>query len=160
VSDSDAYRVVHAEADLLPALIVDRYGEYLSVQTLDQGMDGAKAEVLAALDELFHPAGIVLRNDAPVRAKENLPVETSVVGSVPETVEVRMNALKLRADLIHGQKTGIFLDQRENYLAAARYAAGGRVLDCFTSTGGFALHLASRVEHVEAIDSSAGALDI
>jgi 23S rRNA (cytosine1962-C5)-methyltransferase len=159
VRDSNAYRVVHAEADLLPALIVDRYGDYLSVQMLDQGMDAAKVDILAALEELFHPAGIVMRNDAPIRAKENLPLEMSVIGTVPEKVAIQLNDLTLQADLLHGQKTGIFLDQRENYLAAAKYARGGKALDCFTSTGGFALHLAPHCEHVEAIDSSGPALE-
>ena len=95
----------------------------------------------------------------PCAAKEQLPLETGLLaGEAPETVVVRMNGLMLAADLLHGQKTGIFLDQRENYLAAARYARGGRALDCFTSTGGFALHLATRCESVEAVDSSAPAL--
>jgi 23S rRNA (cytosine1962-C5)-methyltransferase len=161
VCNSNAYRVVHAEADLLPALIVDRYADYLVVQTLDQGMDAAKSEIASCLDEIFHPRGIVARNDVPVRVKENLPLETAVLaGEVPESVEVMMNGLRLRADLLHGQKTGIFLDQRENYLAAAQYARGGRALDCFTSTGGFALHLAAKCESVEAADSSAPALEI
>jgi 23S rRNA (cytosine1962-C5)-methyltransferase len=160
VRDSDAYRVVHAEADLLPGLIVDRYGDYLVVQTLDQGMDAARADIASGLEHLFHPAGMVARNDAAVRAKEELPLETSILtGSVPDSVAIRMNGLTLRADLLHGQKTGIFLDQRENYLAAARYGRGGRALDCFTSTGGFALHLAAHCESVEAVDSSAPALD-
>src|SRR5206468_1597738 len=113
--------------------------------------------------EIFHPRGIVLRNDAAVRAKEELPLETAVLaGEVPEEVAVRVNGLRMRADLLHGQKTGIFLDQRENYRAAARYARGGHhtknALDCFTSTGGFALHLAAHCETVEAVDSSAPAL--
>jgi 23S rRNA (cytosine1962-C5)-methyltransferase len=159
VHESDAYRVVHGEADLLPALVVDRYGDYLVVQTLNQGMDAARSEIAACLTELFHPLGIVARNDVPVRAKEQLPLETVLlVGEIPETVAIRMNGLTLRADLLHGQKTGIFLDQRENYVAAARYARGGRALDCFTSTGGFALHLAAHCEHIEAVDSSAPAL--
>src|SRR5262249_33930320 len=81
-----------------------------------------------------------------------------VSGEIPASVPVEMNGLRLRADLLHGQKTGIFLDQRENYRAASRYARGGRALDCFTSTGGFALHLAAQCEHVEAVDSSAHAL--
>ncbi|HKA02473.1 MAG TPA: class I SAM-dependent rRNA methyltransferase [Candidatus Solibacter sp.] len=160
VSDSDAYRVVHAEADLLPALIVDRYADCLAIQTLDQGMDAAKSEIASALEELFHPRAIVARNDAAVRAKEELPMETTLVaGELDAPVQVRMNGLTLRADLLHGQKTGIFLDQRENYLAAARYGRGGRALDCFTSTGGFALHLAGHCESVEAVDSSAAALE-
>src|SRR5581483_4350138 len=159
VRDSDAYRVVHGEADLLPALVVDRYGEYLVAQTLDQGMDAAKAEIVSCLEEVFAPKGIVARNDVSVRQKEQLPLETAVLaGEIPETVPVRMNGLTMSADLLKGQKTGIYLDQRQNYRAAARYARGGRALDCFTSTGGFALHLAGKVESVEAVDSSGPAL--
>jgi 23S rRNA (cytosine1962-C5)-methyltransferase len=159
VRDSNAYRVVHGEADLLPALVVDRYGDYLVMQALDQGMDAAKGEIASCLDEIFHPRGVVARNDVAVRAKEHLPLERSVVaGEVPESVTVRMNGFTMRADLLRGQKTGIFLDQRENYRAAAGYARGGKALDCFTSTGGFALHLASHCESVEAVDSAAAAL--
>jgi len=159
VRNTDAYRVVHGEADLLPALVVDRYGDYLVVQTLDQGMDAAKGAIASAIDEIFRPKGIVARNDVAVRAKEELPLETTILaGEVPESVTVRMNSLTLRADLLHGQKTGIFLDQRDNYRAAARYARGGKALDCFTSTGGFALHLAGKCESVEAADSSGPAL--
>jgi 23S rRNA (cytosine1962-C5)-methyltransferase len=159
VHDSDAYRVVHGEADLLPALIVDRYGDYLVVQTLNQGMDAAKSDILSCLQEIHQPKGIVARNDAAVRTKEQLPLEKGVLcGEVPDIVSVKMNDLTLAADLLHGQKTGIFLDQRQNYRAAARYARGGRALDCFTSTGGFALHLAGKVESVEAVDSSGPAL--
>lgn len=160
VSDSDAYRVVHGEADLLPALVVDRYADYLVLQTLDQGMDRALPEIVSCLEEIFQPKGIIARNNVPVRAKENLPLASVVVsGEIPASVSVSMNGLSLTADLVHGQKTGIFLDQRENYLAAARYARAGKALDCFTSTGGFALHLAPKVESVEAVDSSAAALD-
>ncbi|MEO7649315.1 MAG: class I SAM-dependent rRNA methyltransferase [Bryobacteraceae bacterium] len=158
VSDTDAYRVVHAEGDLLPALIVDRYGDYLSVQTLDQGMDRARHWVIASLIKLLAPKGIVLRNDAAVREKEELPLETSIVhGEVPPRVALRMNGLQFFADLMGGQKTGTYLDQRENYFAARRYARGN-ALDCFTSSGGFALHLASQCDSVEAIDSSASAI--
>ncbi|MGA2115895.1 MAG: class I SAM-dependent rRNA methyltransferase [Bryobacteraceae bacterium] len=160
VRDSDAYRVVHGEADLLPALVVDRYADYLALQTLNQGMERALPEIVSCLEEIFHPKGIIARNDVSVRAKENLPLESKVVsGEIPALVSVSMNGLSLTADLVHGQKTGIFLDQRENYLAAARYAKAGKALDCFTSTGGFALHLAPKVESVEAADSSAAALD-
>jgi 23S rRNA (cytosine1962-C5)-methyltransferase len=159
VRHSDAYRVVHGEADLLPALIVDRYADYLVMQTLDQGMDAAKQEIASCLEEIFQPRGIVARNDVAVRTKEQLPLESVVMaGQIPEAVEVHLNGLTMTADLLHGQKTGIFLDQRDNYRAAARYARGGKALDCFTSTGGFALHLAARCEHVEAVDSSAPAL--
>jgi 23S rRNA (cytosine1962-C5)-methyltransferase len=159
VRDSNAYRVVHGEGDLLPGLVVDRYGDYLVLQTLDQAMDAAKTEIISCLEEIFEPRGIVTRNDVAVRQKENLPLESAVVsGEVPESVEIRMNGLTLRADLMRGQKTGIFLDQRENYRAAASYGRGGKALDCFTSTGGFALHLAGACESVEAVDSSATAL--
>jgi 23S rRNA (cytosine1962-C5)-methyltransferase len=158
VEDSEAYRLVHGEGDQLPGLVIDRYGDYLTLQTLDQGMDGAKAEIVSCLEELFAPKGIAERNDAAVRKREAMLLHSGVVaGEVPETVAVRMNGLKLHCDLLHGQKTGIFLDQRENYIAAARYGRG-RALDCFTSTGGFALHLAARCESVEAVDSSEAAL--
>jgi 23S rRNA (cytosine1962-C5)-methyltransferase len=158
VHDTEAYRVVHGEGDLLPALIVDRYGDYLVLQTLNQGMDAARQWIVDSLVELFSPRGIVARNDAPVRVREKLPLESGVVyGEVPTSVEVHMNGLRLHADLLSGQKTGMFLDQRENYVAAARYARG-KALDCFTSSGGFALHAAPVCESVEALDSSGAAL--
>ncbi len=160
VADSEAYRLVHGEGDGLPGLVIDRYGEYFTLQTLDQGMDSAKAEIVSCLEELFAPKGIAERNDAAVRKREALPLQSGVLaGEVPETVAVRMNGLKLHCDLLHGQKTGIFLDQRENYIAAARYGRG-RALDCFTSTGCFALHLAARCESVEAVDSSESSLRV
>ena len=158
VTASTAYRVVHGEGDQLPGLVIDRYGEYFTLQTLDQGMDRAKADIASCLVEMFSPKGVVERNDVAVRKRESLPLETGVLaGEVPEAVQVEMNGLKLYADLVRGQKTGIFLDQRENYVAAARYARG-RALDCFTSTGGFALHLAARCESVEAVDSAEATL--
>jgi 23S rRNA (cytosine1962-C5)-methyltransferase len=160
VADSDAYRLVHGEGDQLPGLVIDRYGDYFTIQTLDQGMDAARAEIASCLTELFVPKGIAERNDVAVRKREALPLQSGVLaGEVPDMVAVRMNGLKLHADLLHGQKTGIFLDQRENYMAAARYARG-RALDCFTSTGGFALHLAARSESVEAVDSSEATLRV
>ena len=158
VTNTSAYRLVHGEADQLPGLVIDRYGDYISMQTLDQGMDRAKPEIVSAIEELFRPLGIVERNDVPVRKREALPLQTGILaGEVPGIVPVEMNGLKLHADLLHGQKTGIFLDQRENYLAAARYARG-RALDCFTSSGGFALHMAARCDSVEAVDSSEASL--
>jgi 23S rRNA (cytosine1962-C5)-methyltransferase len=158
VHNSDAYRMVYSEGDLLPALIVDRYGDYLSMQTLNQGMDRIQAEVVRCLEDLLSPKGIIARNDVAVRTREELPIETKIVsGEVPSRVEVNMNGLRWHADLVHGQKTGVYLDQRENYVAAARYARGS-ALDCFTSTGGFALHLAKACDQVEAIDSSEHAI--
>jgi 23S rRNA (cytosine1962-C5)-methyltransferase len=158
VTDSTAYRLVHAEADFLPALIVDRYGDCLAVQALDQGMDHALPEITEILKEQFAPRAIVARNDAAVRTLEELPREIKVLsGELDGPVTVQMNGFKLEADLLHGQKTGVFLDQRENYLAAAHYGHG-KALDLFTCTGGFGLHLARKCEHVEAVDSSAPAL--
>ena len=143
VKNTNAYRLIHAEGDLLPGLIVDRYGDYLAMQLLDQGMDRQAGEVLAALTQLVAPRGVMVRNDVAVRAKENLPLESKVIaGEIPKNIDIEMNGFSLTADLLGGQKTGIFLDQRENYLAVAEYARGGRALDCFTGTGGFALHLA------------------
>jgi len=160
VSGSEAYRLVHAEGDRLPGLIVDRYGDYLSIQTLTQGMERAKGDIVAVLVELAAPRGIVERNDFKRRQKEELPLTAGVVfGEAPARVSFSMNGLRLEADLLRGQKTGAFLDQRENYLAAARWAHG-RALDCFTSTGGFALHLASCCNWVEGVDSSEAALEI
>ena len=158
VQNSDAHRLVFSEGDLLPGLIVDRYGTYLALQTLSQGMDRARDLIVDCLQELLAPAGILARNDASVRKLEGLPLEVvTLAGEIPERVHIRMNGLQLDADLLHGQKTGVYLDQRENYLAAGRWARG-RVLDCFSSSGGFALHAAAQAESVEAVDSSAGAL--
>ena len=164
VRDSNACRLVFSEADLLPGLIVDRYGPYLVLQTLSQGMEKARDLIAHCLTELLAPAGILARNDSAIRKLEGLAQETlTLAGEVPERVPIEMNGLKLDADLLHGQKTGVYLDQRENYVAASRYAGlfqGGRVLDCFTHTGGFALHLAAKTASVEAVDSSATALAV
>jgi 23S rRNA (cytosine1962-C5)-methyltransferase len=160
VRDTDAYRLVHAEGDLLPGLVIDRYGDYFSLQLLNQGMDRLGADIAGVLMELFAAKGIIARNDASTRAKENLDLEVRVLaGAIPERVPVSMNGLTWQADLLHGQKTGIFLDQRENYLAAKQYAHGS-ALDCFTATGGFALHLAQNCETVEGVDSSAHTLEL
>lgn len=160
VQDSDACRLVHGEADLLPALIVDQYAGHLSVQFLDQGMDRAAPLIVECLRELLEPESIIARNDVPVRRLEQLPLETQVLwGEAPARVEIRMNGLRLLADPLRGQKTGVFLDQRENYVAAARWARG-RGLDLFTCTGGFALHAARACQSIEAVDSSAAALEL
>lgn len=153
-----AYRLVHAEGDLLPGLIADRYGDHIVLQLLDQGMDAVRAVLVDCLGELVSPQGIIARNDVPVRKLEGLSQEPEVLaGEIPERVSTSLNGLAFQADLRRGQKTGVYLDQRENYLAAARWARG-RALDCFTSTGGFALHLAARCDSVEGVDSSPEAL--
>lgn len=154
----EACRIVHTEGDLLPGLIADRYGPVLCAQFLTQGMDAAREELADCLQELLSPAGILARNDAPARRHEGLTeVSQALRGEVPQQVEIGFNGLRWRVEPWAGQKTGVYLDQRENYVAAARQARG-RALDCFTSTGGFALHLAARCETVEGVDSSAAAL--
>ena len=156
--DATAWRLVHGEADLLPSLVVDRYGDYAVVQALSQGMDRLLPMVTRALVDLLQPAGILARNDPKVRALEGL--EQSVVelhGSIPDSVIVREGPVEYDVDLRRGQKTGLFLDQRENREAAARYARG-RLLDCFSYNGGFALRLARQCPEAEAIDISADAV--
>jgi 23S rRNA (cytosine1962-C5)-methyltransferase len=156
--DASAYRLVHAEGDLLPSLIVDRYGDYLVVQTLSQGMDRLLDDVVSTLVELLHPSGVLVRNDPKVRRLEGLDQKVEARhGVVPPSVIVREGPLEYEADLWKGQKTGLFLDQRENREAAARYAHG-RLLDCFTYNGGFALRLAPLCTSAEAVDISADAV--
>lgn len=160
VSNTNAYRLVFGEADQLPALVVDRYADWLSVQTLSQGMDRVKPLLLDLLGRLFSPRGIIERNDLRVRELEALPQQAGVVaGDVPETVEIEMNGIRFGVGLASGQKTGAFLDQRENQAAAAGYARGD-ALDCFSYAGGFALHMAPRCQSVEAVDSSGEALAV
>jgi 23S rRNA (cytosine1962-C5)-methyltransferase len=156
--DATAYRLVHGEADLLPSLVIDRYGPYLVLQALSQGMDRLLSSVTGWLSELLSPAGILARNDPKVRALEGLEQVVDVLaGSVPDTVVVREGPVEYEVDLRKGQKTGLFLDQRENREAAARYAHG-RLLDCFSYHGGFALRLAGQCSVAEAIDISADAV--
>jgi len=155
---AQAYRLVAAEGDLLPSLIVDRYGACLVIQTLSQGMDRLKPAIVETLRKEFAPLSILERNDVAVRALEGLPEQTGVLaGEEIREVVVEENGVKLCVDLLRGQKTGGFLDQRENRVAAASYARG-RALDCFTYTGGFALTLAPRCESVLGVDISAEAL--
>lgn len=156
--DADAYRLVHAEADGLPSLIVDRYADYLSVQLLSAGLETFRAEIVDALIERVSPRGIVARNDVPVRVHEALPREIELLhGDVPPMTEVREGPVRYLVELREGQKTGAFLDQRENRLLAARLARG-RTLDCFSYHGSFAMHLATGARSVAAVDSSGPAL--
>jgi 23S rRNA (cytosine1962-C5)-methyltransferase len=156
--DATAYRLVHGEADRLPSLIVDRYGDYLVVQALSQGIDRRVPEIVAALVELARPKGILARNDPRVRLLEGLEQQVEVLhGEVPERVAVTEGAVAYQVDLWRGQKTGLFLDQRENREAALRYARG-RLLDAFSYNGGFALALAPRCESVLAVDISEDAV--
>lgn len=156
--DATAYRLVHGESDRLPSLIIDRYGDYLVVQALSQGMDRLLPAVVSTLTELLHPRGILARNDVRARLLEGLDQHVAVLaGDVPETVAVTELGIHYDADLRRGQKTGLFLDQRENRAAAAGYARG-RLLDCFAYHGGFSLALGRRCHEVIAIDASEDAV--
>ncbi|HMD35581.1 MAG TPA: class I SAM-dependent rRNA methyltransferase [Vicinamibacterales bacterium] len=156
--DATAYRIVHGEADLLPSLIVDRYGDYLVVQALSQGMDRLMPAVVVALTDRLHPRGILARNDPRARVLEGLEQRVDVLaGSIPETLTVTEIGIEYGVDLRRGQKTGLFLDQRENRAAAAAYARG-RLLDGFTYQGGFALVMGRRCTETIAFDVSEDAI--
>ena len=156
-----AFRVVHAEGDGLPSLVLDRYGPYAVAQLLSAGLEAVRADVVQAIQGALAPAGILLRNDVAIRRHERLPLEVALAcGEVPEGVEVREQGLRYVAAPWTGQKTGAFLDQRENRaLVEAHTAPGGRALDLFAYHGSFALHLARRAGSVVAVDSSAAALE-
>ncbi len=159
VENTDAYRLVYGEADLLPSIVIDRYGDYLVVQTLSQASERQKDLIVEILLEQFSPKGILERNDPKVRLLEGLPQSVSVLhGEVPAQILAKENGITLVYDLAKGQKTGSFLDQRENHWAARRYASG-EVLDCFSYQGGFALTIAGQCEHVEGVDMGAAAVE-
>jgi 23S rRNA (cytosine1962-C5)-methyltransferase len=162
VRDTDAYRIVFSEADFLPGLIVDRYNDLISLQVLTQAMDTkvARQAILAELSERLTPQAIAERVDPRVRELEQLPERSSSLlqGEKKSTV-FTMNGVRFHHDALEGQKTGSFLDQRENYAAAAQYARG-EALDVFCYHGGFALHLAQRCSKVSGVDSSRPALEV
>jgi 23S rRNA (cytosine1962-C5)-methyltransferase len=154
-----AYRVAHAEGDGLPSLVVDRYGEIVVAQLLSTGLEALRPDVLAAIHDVLRPSGILLRHDASVRRHERLPLEiVEADGSVPDVLEMQEASVRYLVWPRTGQKTGAFLDQRENRVAMASLARG-EALDAFTYHGLFALHLARRATHVLAVDSSAAALE-
>src|SRR5580704_1496998 len=162
VRDTDAYRVVFSEADFLPGLIVDRYNDLLSFQVLTQATDGelVRKAVLAELTDQMHPAAIAEKVEPKIRELEQLPARSSglVQGDKGNTI-FSMNGVRFHYDVKEGQKTGAFLDQRENYAAAAHYARG-EALDAFCYHGGFALHLAKYCSKVTGLDSSRPALEV
>ena len=152
--DATAYRLVHGEADRLPGLVVDRYGDCLVLQALVQGIDRLLPDLTRLLVERLKPAGILARNDPRVRLLEGLEQAVTVLhGAVPEAIEIREGPVRYLVDPYHGQKTGLFLDQRENRVAAASYARG-RALDAFSYHGGFALAMAPACSEVIAVDIS------
>ncbi len=161
-AETNAYRVIYSEGDLLPSLIVDRYADVLVMQTLSQGTDAVKSMLTEILVEEFNPRAVIERNDVRVRELEGLPLITrTVYGDAPEKLEILQHGLRFVVEPLGGQKTGSFLDQRENRLAAraaAETTGRRRALDCFTFNGAFALHLASVCENVIAIDISGDAV--
>jgi 23S rRNA (cytosine1962-C5)-methyltransferase len=156
--DADAFRLVYAEGDALPSLIIDRYADVLVLQTLSQGTEAVKDTLVELLCELLAPRAVIERNDVRVRALEGLPLTAGVLyGDAPAEMEVVQHGTRFRIAPLGGQKTGAFLDQRENHLAARRLARG-RALDCFTFNGAFALHLAHSCDSVIGLDISAEAV--
>ena len=157
----NSYRVLFGEADGIPGLIVDKYGEYLSIQILSLGIDQRKDMFVKILVDLFNPVGIYERSDVPVRKKEGLPVTKGILyGQVPDKVGIIENDLKMEIDIINGQKTGSFLDQQDNHKAVKPYVNHRNVLDCFAHIGGFGLHAAYYgAHHVTCVDSSEPAIE-
>ena len=156
----NCYRAVFAEADNLPALIVDKYGDYLVIQCLSLGIDQRKKLICECLSEIFKPKGIYERSDVSVRKKEGLPeVKELLYGEVPDYCPIEENGIKMLVDVKNGQKTGYFLDQKENRFAIRKYCAGAEnVLDCFCNSGGFSLNAATVAQNVIACDISPLAL--
>jgi 23S rRNA (cytosine1962-C5)-methyltransferase len=157
---ASAWRAVHAEGDGLPSLVVDKYGPFVVTQLLSAGLESAREEIVEGIKQALQPDGILLRNDAGVRKHEGLPAEVVLAaGEVPEVVEVVEDGVKYLAAPWSGQKTGAFLDQRENRILVGHHTrVGGRALDLFTYHGSFALHLARHAKEVVAVDQSAEAL--
>ena len=158
--NATAWRAVHGEGDGLPSLIVDKYDSWIVAQLLSAGLETARADVLAGIREALTPEGVLLRNDAAVRRHEGLPLEVTLAeGQVPQTIEIAEDGVRYLAAPWSGQKTGAFLDQRENRLLVGRQTRpGGRALDLFTYHGSFALHLARNAKEVLAVDQSTEAL--
>src|SRR5215469_7152526 len=159
--DAPYYRLIHAEADGLPGLVVDRFGDVLSCQINTAGIARLEDALLTALEQALAPRAIVLRNDTAARALEGLAGEERVAfGTLAPPIEIVENGAKFLIDPLAGQKTGWFYDQRENRRFVSRFAAGARVLDLYCFAGGFAVQAAlAGAEQVLAIDSSAPALD-
>ncbi|MGE5313122.1 MAG: class I SAM-dependent rRNA methyltransferase [Acidobacteriota bacterium] len=149
------YRVVHGEGDYLPGLIVDRFNEYLSVQTFTAGMDLRLGQIADALVSIFAPRGIVERNESPLRLMEQLPMRRTILRGVVEHTIIDLHGVKFNVEVMEGQKSGFFLDQRENRASLASIAKGATVLDCFCNEGGFGMHAAAAgAAHVDFVDAS------
>ncbi|MGD1045410.1 MAG: class I SAM-dependent rRNA methyltransferase [Bacteroidota bacterium] len=155
---AEAFRLAHGESDFLPGLIIDKYNEFISMQILSAGMDKQTEIICNVLETIFHPKAIVARNDVAIRTLEELPLEKKVLRG-NTGITIIDDGVKFEVDVLNGQKTGFFLDQRENRKAIHRYAMGGSVLDCFCNEGGFALHAASaKAASVRGVDISESAI--
>jgi 23S rRNA (cytosine1962-C5)-methyltransferase len=158
---TNAYRVINSENDLLPGLIVDKYDQYLSVQFHNQGIAFWKKEIISALHEVLEPKGIFERSDVGNREKEGGAGVGLLLGKVPEKIEILENGYKFWVDIVGGQKTGFFLDQRDKRLALEKYCKGKKVLNCFSYTGGFSVYaLGGGAKKVVSVDSSQSALTL
>ena len=155
---AETFRLAHGESDFLPGLIIDKYNEFISMQILSAGMDKQTEIICDVLETMFHPKAIVARNDVAIRTLEELPLEKKVLRG-NAGITIMDDDVKFEVDVLNGQKTGFFLDQRENRKAIHRYAIGGAVLDCFCNEGGFALHAASaKAASVHGLDISESAI--
>jgi 23S rRNA (cytosine1962-C5)-methyltransferase len=156
---SETFRLVHGESDFLPGLIIDKYNEFIALQALTTGMEIRIPLICSILESIFHPKAIVARNDAPIRSLEGLPLEKKLLrGNLGVTI-INDGDVKFEVDIFQGQKTGFFLDQRENRKTIHRYATGCRILDCFCNEGGFALHAAfTQASSVDGLDISESAI--
>jgi len=158
----NSYRLVFGESDFLPGLIVDKYDNYFSIQVLSAGMEAMRDEIVTSLLQLFpRTGGIIQKNNSRLREMEGLPSNDEILyGTIPDEIEISENSVRLKLSLTEGQKTGYFLDQKENRLAVRRLAKGLSVLDCFTNQGGFALNAAlGGARSVEAVDYSTEAIE-
>ncbi len=160
LGEGTACRLIFGEGDLLPGIVVDRYGDYLVLQTLSSGADALKPVLVDILREALGPVGVLQRNNVKARRLEGLEEIRSILwGIVPEEIEISEGGTRFIVDLLRGQKTGFFLDQRENRISASRYVYG-QALDCFTNTGAFALHFSPHCESVLAVDISSDTLSM
>lgn len=152
---AETFRLAHGEGDFLPGLIIDKYNEYIAIQTHSLGMDRRMTLICDVLESLLHPKAIIERNESPLRTLEQLPLKKEVLRGTLEQTIIAENGVKFKIDLLSGQKTGIFLDQRDNRKAIRRYVKGAKVLDCFCNEGGFSLNaVEGGAESVQGVDSS------
>ncbi|MEW5800198.1 MAG: class I SAM-dependent rRNA methyltransferase [Bacteroidota bacterium] len=142
-AESETFRVVYGESDFLPGLIIDKYNDYITVQTFSAGMDSRLPLICDVLEKIFQPKGIVERNESPLRVLENIPERKGILRGTVQPAIIELNGLKFSIDILNGQKSGFFLDQRENRMLLKPFSKGATVLDCFSNEGGFGLYAAS-----------------